>query len=150
MKLPLFIEPSRSRAENMRAIRSCGNKTTERRLVSLLERYRVRGWRLHPSHILGKPDFLIRRERLAIFVDGCFWHGCPRCGHIPKTNRAYWIAKIERNKRRDRSVSRTLRLMGFRVVRLWECQLHEKEEYCIKRIQRVLRDEHRRRASERS
>jgi DNA mismatch endonuclease (patch repair protein) len=65
---------------------------------------------VHPPNIIGNPDLVIQEARVAVFVDGCFWHGCPRCGHIPRTNRAYWTAKLARNKRRDRAISKALNL----------------------------------------
>lgn len=138
MGLPPFKKPRENRSRNMRAIRSFGNKTTESRLVSLLKRQRLQGWRLHPPHILGKPDLLIRKRRVAVFLDGCFWHGCPKCGHIPKTNRAYWKAKIARNLSRDALTSRRLRALGFRVVRLRECDLRDRPAQCLRRICRML------------
>lgn len=138
MRLPRFKKPTKDRSKNMQAIRSSGNKTTEERLVSLLRAHRLRGWRLHPPHIVGNPDLLIPRKRVAIFVDGCFWHGCPRCGHIPRTNRAYWLAKITRNKRRDRTVSKALRALGYHVLRIWECQLRTNPKQCLGRVVNVL------------
>ena len=72
----------------------------------------------------GKPDFVFRRERLALFVDGCFWHGCPKHGRNPDSNRGYWLPKLERNKQRDRTVSRRLRRAGWRVLRLWAHDLN--------------------------
>jgi DNA mismatch endonuclease (patch repair protein) len=68
----------------------------------------------------GKPDFIFRSERLAIFLDGCFWHGCPRCYRPPQDNRSYWKKKLIGNRRRDRRRSRELRLLGWRVLRIWE------------------------------
>src|ERR1700728_3052304 len=106
--LPAFRPPSSDRSQNMRAIRSTANATTEKRLISLLLRCRLRGWRVRPKDIPGTPDFVFPRSRLAIFCDGCFFHGCPKCGHIPKTNVAYWRAKILRNRRRDAKGSRKL------------------------------------------
>src|SRR5208282_440535 len=94
------------RSQVMAAIRSRGNKDTELKLASILRAARITGWRRHQS-LPGKPDFVFRRERLALFVDGCFWHGCPRHGRQPGTNTAYWAKKLSRNKGRDRSVSRT-------------------------------------------
>src|SRR5579863_2925811 len=138
MSLPAFKKPSADRSKNMSAIRCAGNKTTERRLISLLRSSAVKGWRPHPSGIFGNPDVLIRKEAVAIFVDGCFWHGCPKCGHIPRTNRAYWRAKIKRNKQRDDLVSRTLRTAGYGVLRVRECQLREKPTRCLNRIVRML------------
>jgi len=135
-RLPAFRRPPPGRSRNMRAIRSSGNTSTEMRLASLLTKNRIRGWRRHPSNILGNPDFIFERRRLAVFVDGCFFHGCPRCGHIPKTNKAYWAAKISHNRERDLRVSRKLRRKGFRVVRIWECQLRNSPEKCVSRILR--------------
>jgi DNA mismatch endonuclease (patch repair protein) len=115
------VPPSRSR--NMRAIKASGNRTTEARLRLALVRSRIRGWVLRPSHVEGKPDFYFSVQKLAIFVDGCFWHGCPRCGHIPRTNTEFWKSKISINKRRDRSVSAGLATAGIKVLRVWECEL---------------------------
>lgn len=139
MRLPLFKRPSPNRSKNMRAIRSRRNKSTELRLVALLRENHIRGWRRHPSNILGSPDILFRRRRLAVFVDGCFFHGCPRCGHIPKTNKAYWATKISRNRERDLQVSRKLRTKGFRVIRIRECRLKKSPERCVSRILRCLK-----------
>jgi len=139
MALPAFGTPPQKRSSNMRAIRSSGNKSTERRLRTLLRTHRIRGWRTQPRNILGKPDFVIGGKAVAIFVDGCFFHGCPRCGHIPRTNRAYWSAKIARNRRRDKEVSKALRSQGYHVTRIWECQLERRPMSCVNRIVRALR-----------
>lgn len=107
----------------MRAIKAKGNKSTEARLRLILVRARIRGWKLHPKGMVGKPDFYFPEHRLAVFVDGCFWHGCPSCGHIPKANNPYWKAKIEGNQRRDRAYDHQLREQGIRVQRIWEHEL---------------------------
>jgi DNA mismatch endonuclease (patch repair protein) len=138
MALPTFKIPTDERSRNMRAIRSFGNKSTERRLASLLRKYRVQGWRLHPREIVGRPDFVIGEKSVVVFVDGCFFHGCSYCGHIPKSNRAYWTAKIARNKIRDRAISKTLRDMGYQVIRIRECQLRTRPDRCLARITRAL------------
>ena len=67
-----------------------------------------------------RPDICFTRARVAVFVDGCFWHGCPEHGRRPATNRAYWLAKIERNRARDVRDTRRLQQGGWRVVRIWE------------------------------
>ena len=77
----------------MSAVRSRGNRSTEAMLLAALCANRVTGWRRH-YRITGKPDFAFPKSRLAIFVDGCFWHGCPRCGSIPVSNRVYWESKF--------------------------------------------------------
>ncbi len=107
------------RSRNMASIRSKGNTTTERAFLSILRHAGITGWRRH-LNLPGKPDFVFRSQRLAIFLDGCFWHGCPRCYRLPQDNRAYWKKKLLGNRQRDRRRSRELRLLGWRVVRIWE------------------------------
>lgn len=106
----------------MAAIRSRGNKDTERKLVSILRTADITGWR-RKQRVYGKPDFVFRKQRLAVFVDGCFWHGCPKHGRKPDTNRAYWLPKLRRNKKRDKAVKRILSKAGWTVLRLWEHEL---------------------------
>ena len=139
-QLPAYSSPLPARSENMRAIRSRGNRTTEKRLRALLAQGRFRDWTTRPVREIGSPDFTFPKARVAIFVDGCFWHSCPRCGHVPKTNVEYWSAKIARNRRRDRAMSRAARERGYRVIRLWECQLRKAPKACLGRIQRALRE----------
>ena len=102
----------------MAAIRSKGNKSTELKLVTILRAAGITGWR-RDQPVLGRPDFIFRRDRLAVFVDGCFWHGCLRHGRKPNSNRDYWLGKLRRNKQRDITVTRGLRKAGWRVLRLW-------------------------------
>ena len=125
------------RSEVMSRIRSRGNKDTELALVKLFRRHKITGWRRH-LHMFGKPDFVFLKARLAIFVDGCFWHGCPRHGTKPKTNAAFWRRKLAVNKDRDRLVSRILRAYGWQVVRIWECSLQKHPQACLKRVFRAL------------
>ena len=121
----VFTKAKRSAV--MSRIRGRGNKDTELALIKLLRRYQVTGWRRN-QNVFGRPDFLFRWNRLALFVDGCFWHGCPRCYRRPKSNRKYWDAKIARNRERDRQVSRELRRLGWRVVRIWGHSLTSPEK----------------------
>ncbi|MGA2967315.1 MAG: very short patch repair endonuclease [Terriglobales bacterium] len=118
-----FANVSQQRSCIMAAIRGRHNRTTELVLRMAFVRARVAGWRLHPSSVLGKPDFFFTRKRIAVFVDGCFWHGCPTCGHVPKTNSMFWKTKIQRNKQRDARVTHALRRSGIRVIRAWEHEL---------------------------
>jgi len=78
---------------------------------------------MNPSSISGKPDFAFQSERVLIFVDGCFWHGCPHCNRIPTSNTGYWDGKIARNRQRDRSATEQLLVDGWKVVRIWEHEL---------------------------
>ncbi len=92
----------------MKAVRGKNNKTTERRFRALLVGAGMRGWKLRPKGISGSPDFYFPEARLAVFLDGCYWHACPRCGHVPSVNRPFWSAKLQRNQERDREKERRL------------------------------------------
>jgi len=123
----------------MALVRSVGNESTEQRLVRLLRTHRITGWR-RGVKLLGSPDFVWRREHVALFVDGCFWHGCPRHGSIPKTRTTYWAAKLTSNSKRDRKVTRYLRLLGWTVIRVWECALSPQRQLAtISRIEKTLK-----------
>jgi len=124
------------RSEVMSRIRGKGNEKTELRLARLMRAGGIRGWRRHLP-IPGRPDFSFRRQKVAVFADGCFWHGCPRCFRLPKQNRAFWKAKIEGNRKRDRTVNRRLRRLGWKVVRIKECQLKNPERE-ISRLRSLL------------
>lgn len=130
------VTPERSRA--MRAVRGKGNKSTESRLRLALVRAGVRGWTMHPRTVKGKPDFYFPAHRLAVFVDGCFWHGCGDCGHIPKTNTGFWRAKIAKNRDRDSRTTACLREQGIVVLRFWEHELDADLEVCLDKIQARL------------
>lgn len=132
----VFTKTKRSAV--MSRIRARGNKDTELALVRLFRLHRVTGWRRH-QRVFGKPDFIFRQARLAVFVDGCFWHGCPRCYQRPKSNRKFWDAKITRNRERDREVSRELRRRGWRVIRVWEHALARKSDAHVREIQLALK-----------
>ncbi len=111
----------------MSRIRSQGNAATELRFVRLLKNSGITGWRRH-YRLIGKPDFVFPKLRLAVFVDGCFWHGCPRCYSEPKSNRAFWRRKIAANRERAVAVKRELRQSGWRVFRIWQHELKRKNE----------------------
>ena len=125
------------RSDVMSKIRGRGNNDTELVLMKLLRQHGITGWRRNQNGF-GKPDFLFRRNRLALFVDGCFWHGCPKHCKIPAGNRAFWKKKFAANKARDRRVNRELRKLGWRVVRIWEHDLARRGAACIRRVRRVL------------
>jgi DNA mismatch endonuclease (patch repair protein) len=87
----------------------------------------------------GKPDLVFVRERVSVFVDGCFWHGCPDHGARPKTNKAFWHRKLSANLRRDRRVERQLRANGWRVIRVWEHEIRRDAEKAARRVYRRIR-----------
>jgi DNA mismatch endonuclease, patch repair protein len=129
---------SAQRSAIMRAVRSRGNKDTELVLVMLLRSHRVTGWRRH-GRALGRPDFIFPAQKVAVFVDGCFWHGCVYHCRMPKTNRSYWKKKIAGNQKRDRHVCAALRRAGWRVLRIWEHDLRiSRQSHCLARIERAL------------
>lgn len=127
---------AKERSERMSRVRSRGNQATELRLATLLRKNRITGWR-RGVRLLGKPDFVFRGAKLAVFVDGCFWHGCPNHGRMPKSRVSFWRKKLLRNMQRDREVKLALRKNGWRVLRIWEHELGEKN---VTRVLRKIRD----------
>jgi DNA mismatch endonuclease (patch repair protein) len=126
------------RSEVMSRIRSRGNKATEIALAKFFQRNKITGWRRHQP-VFGKPDFVFPKFKLAVFVDGCFWHRCPKHGTQPAGNRSFWKKKFARNQSRDRLVNQTLRRAGWRVLRIWEHELARKNELrLLRRIQRAF------------
>lgn len=111
----------------MSRVKSSGNKSTEVRLVKLFKEMGLKGWRRN-YRVKGKPDFVFLRAKTAVFADGCFWHGHP-CRNIkPEANAEFWRAKIERNMKRDREVNEIFLARGWKVIRIWECELRGKGE----------------------
>ena len=121
-----FVNVSSSRSRTMSRIRGKGNGSTERALRMALVRAGQRGWCLH-SDLIGKPDFYFPEFKLAVFVDGCFWHGCRKCGHVPRTRANFWRAKLDRNRQRDRCTAIKLRKCGISIIRIWEHQLRTED-----------------------
>jgi len=116
----VFTKEQRSRI--MRQVKSSRNKSTELKIISFFKENKIKGWRRN-FPLFGKPDFVFPLHKLALFVDGCFWHG-HNCRNVtPKENAAYWLKKIERNKSRDQLVNKTLEQKGWTVSRIWECDL---------------------------
>lgn len=97
-------------------------------------RFRV-GYRL-----AGTPDIVFPGARLAVFIDGCFWHGCRKHSHMPKSNVAYWKKKFRGNKERDVRVNRKLKRQGWRVLRVWEHDIASELELFSRSIKKVLKD----------
>jgi DNA mismatch endonuclease (patch repair protein) len=136
------------RSAIMSRIRGRGNKDTELALAKLFRRNKITGWRRQTEVRIMKPggglfkvrtDFVFRQVRLALFVDGCFWHSCPKHGTKPKGNAAFWKNKFARNKARDQIVNRTLRQRGWKVLRIWQHELKRKNEPRLRdRIQKAL------------
>lgn len=123
--MDVFSETKRS--EVMSKIRGKGNKDTEIALISILRKYRITGWRRNQK-IYGKPDFVFWKQRIAIFVDGCFWHQCPLHATSPKQNHEFWTKKLLSNVERDQMVNAYLEKTGWKVLRIWEHDLRDENK----------------------
>jgi DNA mismatch endonuclease (patch repair protein) len=133
----VFTKAKRSAV--MSLIRGSGNRDTELRLIKIFRANGITGWRRR-FPLLGKPDFVFTKLKLAVFVDGCFWHACPKHATKPKNNATFWERKISSNVARDRLVTRSLRREGWRVMRIWEHDLVKKREnQFVRRLSRILR-----------
>jgi DNA mismatch endonuclease (patch repair protein) len=119
------IVDRKTRSRVMASVRSSGNRSTEKRLRAALMRSKIRGWRVQARDLPGIPDFVFEKKQLAVFVDGCFWHGCPRCYRRPHSSRKYWDEKVNLNKIRDGRISAKLRRNGWSVLRIWEHTLSD-------------------------
>lgn len=124
------------RSALMASIKGKANKRTELVLAALFRRHGIKGWRRHYP-ISGRPDFVFISERVAVFVDGCFWHGCRWHYRPPTSNVAFWRSKMDANRRRDKMASARLRLDGWKVIRVWEHSL-SRPEAIVKRISSAL------------
>ena len=132
------------RSAVMSSIRGRGNKSTEQAMATLLRQSRITGWRRHvelrprPSsadaeyvkltksrRLRVRPDFVFRKPRTVIFVDGCFWHGCPLHSSRPQQNATFWKNKLDANVHRDAVHTRALEAAGWTVVRIWEHELSD-------------------------
>jgi DNA mismatch endonuclease (patch repair protein) len=132
------IWTAQKRSDVMARIRGKGNKSTELRLIEILRKEGIKGWRRN-QQVFGRPDFVFKAARTAMFVDGCFWHACPQCYRRPRSNQAYWDEKYRRNRRRDKLVGRQLRREGWKVLRIWAHELlPANEARLIRRISLTL------------
>lgn len=122
------------RSRIMASVKSKGSKSTERRLRAAIVKLGLRGWRMNVSEVQGKPDFLFPKYRLVVFVDGCFWHGCPKHYRRPSTSQSYWDAKVARNVARDKHNRSILRKQGWQVIRFWEHEVALSPTKCALRI----------------
>lgn len=139
IKLASQVDPLSpiERSIRMAKVKSALNRSTELHVAASLVRRGIRGWKRQPTSIAGKPDFVFTEQRLALFIDGCFWHGCRRCNrNLPRARREFWRAKIDANRTRDRKVRNLLRSQGYSVMRVWEHSL--KDDRWLVRLQTIL------------
>jgi DNA mismatch endonuclease (patch repair protein) len=119
-----FSKTERSRI--MSRVKSKNNKSTELGFISIIKEKNIIGWRRNYP-LIGKPDFVFPKQRIAIFIDGCFWHKCPKHCRMPSSNKEYWNQKIEKNRIRDRKTKKLLKEAGWFVIRIWEHEIKQKK-----------------------
>jgi DNA mismatch endonuclease (patch repair protein) len=158
------ILTKQKRSDVMSRIRSAGNAATELRLIRIFRAHGINGWRRgcvirgpayapielrrgkqttesrrQKTRFSVRPDFVFPRLKTAVFVDGCFWHGCPKHATQPRTNAKFWREKIAGNRARDHRVNTALRKRGWTVIRVWEHELKRQDEAkLVRRLNRML------------
>ena len=127
-----------ARSKIMRKVRSKENRSTELRLMKLFKDNGITGWRRNYP-VVGHPDFVFPEYKVAVFVDGCFWHGHDCRNTRPQDNEEYWQKKRERNIRRDKEITARFESRRWTVLRIWECELRKKRiEETLMRIRQAL------------
>lgn len=124
------------RSEVMSRIRGKANKDTELLMIQILRKNHITGWRRNQK-VFGMPDFVFPKQKVALFVDGCFWHVCPKHFNMPKNNERFWMQKMKANQERDKLVVKTLKLSKWKVIRIWEHELSNPVRV-VKRLKKVL------------
>lgn len=128
------------RSEVMKAVKSKNTKTTELKLIIIFKELDVIGWR-RTYPMKGKPDFVFPKKRVAVFVDGCFWHGHDCRNVTPKENSDFWDKKRAYNRVHDEEVTRLLMAKGWKVIRIWECELKKKNrEKLYKKLECLIKN----------
>ena len=127
------------RSSVMSRIRGKQNLSTELRTIRLFQESGITGWRRNLP-LFGKPDFVFPKKKIVLFIDGCFWHGCSIHAKLPGSNQEFWSEKLAKNKARDLLVVKTLKGLGWRVIRIWEHDLKDASGAAFRRILRVLKD----------
>ena len=119
------IFPKEKRSAVMKAVKSRNTKTTELKMIQIFKELHITGWR-RTYPLVGKPDFVFPKKRIVVFVDGCFWHGHDCRNVTPSDNADFWNAKRVYNKQHDEAVTETLVQKKWTVIRIWECELKNK------------------------
>jgi len=117
----------------MRKVKSRNTKTTELALIKIFKEQHITGWR-RTYPMIGKPDFVFPKKRIVVFVDGCFWHGHDCRNVTPRENAEFWNNKREYNKTHDKLVTERIESMGWKVIRIWECELKKKNRDTLNRV----------------
>jgi DNA mismatch endonuclease (patch repair protein) len=130
------VHNQEQRKFNMSRIRA-KNTGPEVKFRKLLFANGMRGYRVH-YNLLGKPDVVFIKKKIAIFIDGCFWHKCPVCFKEPETRKEFWMKKINSNIERDKKADLQLQKDGWLVIRIWEHEIRKNPERCIEKIMEKL------------
>lgn len=126
------------RSEVMKAVKSKNTKTTELKMIKIFKELKISGWR-RTNPLIGKPDFVFPQKRIVIFVDGCFWHGHDCRNVTPKENSDFWDNKRNYNRKHDEEINGILSSKGWKVIRIWECELKNKNrEQLIQKIECLI------------
>ncbi|HOS83109.1 MAG TPA: very short patch repair endonuclease [Methanolinea sp.] len=133
--MPDVLTPEQ-RKLNMSRIRA-RDTTPEKKLRRMLWQNGIRGYRIHYD-LIGKPDIVFVKKKIAVFIDGCYWHKCPVCFREPDTRKEFWMKKIESNVRRDEKVNEELKKEGWTVIRIWEHEIRKEPEKVIAGILSLL------------
>ena len=115
----------------MKRVKSSGNKSTEIKLIRFFKENHISGWRRNYK-VKGHPDFVFLDRKIAVFVDGCFWHGHDCRNTRPSDNSEYWRQKRIRNEEHDRQITKLFESRGWKVIRIWECELMKKNSSILK------------------
>ncbi len=131
----IFTKEDRSKI--MRKVKSAGNKSTELKLIQYFKSHNITGWKRH-YHVKGHPDFVFFDRHIAIFVDGCFWHGHDCRNTRPVNNAEYWEKKRQRNMTHDKVITAAFEQRGWIVLRIWECELMKKNAEALNKKLQIL------------
>ena len=127
-----------TRSKNMSAIKGRGNKSTELKFLNLLKDNKITGWLRHYKYAPGTPDFVFRKQRVSVFIDGCYWHKCPDCFIEPKSNTEFWMNKINSNVQRDKRNDNLSVKKRWKVLRIRECSLKKENQLIIDDLKYIL------------
>ena len=127
-----------TRSKNMSAIKGRGNKSTELKFLNLLKNNKITGWLRHYRYAPGTPDFVFRKQRVSVFIDGCYWHKCPDCFIEPKSNTEFWMNKINTNVERDKKNDNLSLKKNWKVLRIRECRLKKENHQIIDDLNHIL------------
>ncbi len=132
------MSTAQKRSAVMRGVKRAGTKL-EARFGEILKTSGFGEFELQAADLSGTPDFVYRPQSLAIFVDSCFWHGCPDHARVPKSNVDYWTTKMEKNRERDRRQTQDLEAQGWRAERFWEHEMKD-ERVVIGRLADIFEE----------